>query len=132
MRWPAVDGKSLRNPWKLYLPTLTATSVMVCRFRKDGATTFKRLHGLEAMRCIGWDLGHFQDGTLSSQVDYGLLCDLAGNAWSSLAFLPVAMAAFGAAPWGSFATEEDHIKKDKPGKDTDEDLVSLSYDLDSD
>ncbi len=95
------DVKLLRTPWKRYVPTMVGTSSIACRCLQNGTVVFKELHGLEAMRMIGWDLGHWKNHENpfgNSAITPELLVDMAGNAWSSFQFLPIAIAAFGAAP----------------------------------
>ena len=60
----------------------------------------KKLHGLEAMRVIGWDLGHCKGKSLfeSQDVTSDLLRNMAGNVWSAFTFIPLAIASFGAVP----------------------------------
>lgn len=106
-RYPWTEEQSQpRNPWKRWVPTLTTASSMVCRVQHSGESEviFKRLHGLECMRLIGWDLGHFKNGSpfADGVVTPELLADLAGNAWSAFAYLPLAIAAFGAAPASAY------------------------------
>lgn len=91
----------LVNPWKSHVPTLVGHSTMACRVKTpDGTVKIKKLHGLEAMRLIGWDLCHWKDGGspfASGKILPDLLLSMAGNAWSAFAFVPLAMSAFGAA-----------------------------------
>lgn len=110
-RWPLGEGEELRNPWKPFIPTLTGSSAIICRKHNfDGSVVLKRLHGLEAMRVIGWDHSFWKGGVSPflgsgggvSPVTPELLSDLAGNAWSAFGFLPLVVASFGAAPWMSY------------------------------
>ena len=75
---------------------------MACRVKTpDGTVEINKLNGLEAMRLIGWGLCHWKDGTspfASGKILPDLLSSMAGNAWSAFAFVPLAIAAFGAAP----------------------------------
>eukprot|EP00959_Pyramimonas_sp_CCMP1952_P331097 6933400-Pyramimonas_sp.AAC.1 len=67
----------------------------------SGVVEIKRLHGMESMACIGWDMSFWRDGkppfTADKSVTPELLNDLAGNAWSAFQFTPVCIAAIGAA-----------------------------------
>ena len=78
------------------------SSTIACRVKTpDGVVRIKKLHGLEAMRLIGWDLCEWKDGVspfASGKVTPELLAAMAGNAWSAFAFVPLAISAFGAAP----------------------------------
>ena len=105
-RWPC-KPEDLRNPWQRIMPTLCAKSSFVCRKKHtDGSVALKRLHGLEAMRVIGWDKAFWKDGVTpfsnDDRVTPDLLTDLAGNAWSAFSFLPVAIATFACAPWEQY------------------------------
>lgn len=100
-RWPLSEGQELTNPWRTCVPTMTANSAMAARRSKYGKTEIKKIHGLEAMRLIGWDLGFWANSAspfVCKSVSPELLSDLAGNAWSSFAFIPLAISALGAAP----------------------------------
>ena len=92
----------LANPWRSHVPTLVGHSSMACRLKTaSGLVKIKKLHGLEAMRLIGWDLCHWKDGAspfASGKILPDLLLSMAGNAWSAFAFVPLAISAFGAAP----------------------------------
>lgn len=105
-RYPWTEEKpDPRNPWKSWVPTLTVASAIVGRkVGADGVEEFKKLHGLEAMRLMGWDLGHYRGGNPCNDgvTTPDLLCDLAGNAWSAFGFLPIAIAAFGAVPASAY------------------------------
>ena len=120
-RWPC-KPEDLRNPWQRIMPTLCAKSSFVCRKKHtDGSVALKRLHGLEAMRVIGWDKAFWKDGASpfsnDDRVTPDLLTDLAGNAWSAFSFLPLAIATLACAPWEQYnaaqaarpATEEQNV-----------------------
>ena len=111
LKWPAQGDHGLRNPWKEYIPTMTAGSAIACRrVNEDSSITLKKLHGLESFRAIGWDLGHWNGNPFQhEEVTSDLLNDMAGNAWSSWAFLPIAISAFGAAPWSKYRKDEEGV-----------------------
>ena len=111
LKWPAQGDHGLRNPWKEYIPTMTAGSVIACRrVNEDSSITLKKLHGLESFRAIGWDLGHWNGNPFQhEEVTSDLLNDMAGNAWSSWAFMPIAISAFGAAPWSKYRKDEEGV-----------------------
>ena len=103
-RWPLVVGQELRSPWKDHVPTMTGQSSLAGRRKKEGNMELKKLHGLEAMRLIGWDLGHWKNhaSPFIDSSDTGitpeLLNNMAGNAWSSFSYSPLAIVALGSAP----------------------------------
>lgn len=100
-KWPLSEGQEMTNPWRSCVPTMTANSSIAARRRKSGQLEIREIHGLEAMRLIGWDLGfwaHHASPFRPNVITPELLMDLAGNAWSSFAFLPLAIAALGSAP----------------------------------
>ena len=111
LKWPAQGDHGLRNPWKEYIPTMTAGSAIACRrVNEDSSLTLKKLHGLESFRAIGWDLGHWNGNPFQhEEVTSDLLNDMAGNAWSSWAFMPIAISAFGAAPWSKYRKDEEGV-----------------------
>jgi len=104
MGYPAQAEGRLKNPWvRPQLGTLTGSSRWCVR-RQQTATSvpqIRLLTGVEAMRCIGWDLSFWAQlghANLPAAVDDDLLTNMAGNAFSAYRFCPVAacvMAAFG-------------------------------------
>lgn len=120
LNWTSACGDvtELKSPWKRYVPTMVGTSSIACRCLQGGNLIFKELHGLEAMRLIGWDLGHWKNNQNpfgNASVTPELLVDMAGNAWSSFQFLPIAIAGFGAAPM-SFYLGKDVSSSVPPAK----------------
>ena len=90
------------------------------------------MHGLEATRAIGWDLGHWggQQGPFSDLVTANTLTDLAGNAWSLFAFVPIAIAAVGAAKWSAykqqtFSDDVDVLSDNEPQNSCDTNSSTL-------
>ena len=94
---------------------MTGSSSMIGRFlREDNSVKMKRLHGLEAMRLIGWETPMWKGGVSPFEtpgVTPELLTDMAGNAWSAYAFVPVWMSAVGAASFDMYKAEPVHSKK---------------------
>ena len=142
-RWPC-KPEDLRNPWQRIMPTVLAKSSFVCRKKHtDGSVAVKRLHGLEAMRVIGWDKAFWKDGASpfsnDDRVTPDLLTDLAGNAWSAFSFLPVAIATFACAIWehrnaaqaARPATEKQHVDGQDTQLEPDDPIESLSYSSDA-
>ena len=103
------------NPWKRVMPTLVASSQVVGRILRkvDGEAEpqleMKKLHGLEAMRLMGWDLNMYHDGDAFGGLGDGqgrddtqspeLLSSLAGNAWCCWHTVPLVIAVFGSVNW---------------------------------
>ena len=102
------DALNYANPWRTHVPTMTTHSSMVMRsMSASRGVCFKRIHPLEMMSLTGWALDMYRPGTDSAPGPwYGdetqtpeLLADLAGNAWSGFAVLPILISAIGAVPW---------------------------------
>lgn len=107
-KWPvASEGASIRCPWTAHIPTLTSKTVLVGRMVDDqGDAKFKVLHGIECMRLMGWDLGHWRGVSPMAcpEITSEVLVDIAGNAWNAFAFCALAAASLGAAHAGSYHT----------------------------
>lgn len=93
-------------PWRATIPTLVASSIIACRkvvVDEEGQQKqiTKRLHGLEMMRLMGWDLSMYRNGDAFPEENQtpALLQSLAGNAWCQWHFLPFATAVLGAVDW---------------------------------
>ena len=107
-RWPPKMGKDkkllpIKNPWRTSCPTFTALSRIVMRRQVAGAdTVIKRLHPLEQMRMMGWDLQMYDRGkppfarAMMTEAD---LANLAGNMWSGFTFIVTEISLAGRVPW---------------------------------
>ena len=107
-------SEKLPNPWKRVMPTLVASSQIVGRVLRvvgdggaDPQVEVKRVHGLEMMRLMGWDLNMYRngdafgtgaDGSDDSQTPE-LLASLAGNAWCMWHTVPLMLAILGSVNW---------------------------------
>ena len=102
MRWP-LNGpdESFKNPWKgPDLGTMVGSSKWCLRrLLTRGDLVIRMMTGIEAMRAIGWELedwvfhaGRGPASIYQNGITDELLLNLAGNAFSSYAFGPVAAA----------------------------------------
>ena len=102
-RWPAKPKKdgtmtALKCPWRTYIPTLTSLTHMVARClvkvdEDEPTLVLRRVHPIECMRVMGWDLEHFRNPPFGwygvpgehkeHLLDDSLLQDIAGNAWTA-------------------------------------------------
>ena len=117
-RWPLKVQKgntmsSLKCPWRTYIPTLTALSNIVARklswHGQEEKLTLRRVHPLECMRVMGWDLEFFKESPfkfakLPSEerehfLDSDLLGDMVGNAWCAWTYTAIKIALCGAINW---------------------------------
>ena len=123
LRWPLREMKNgqlstLRRPWHIFLPTMTAHSVIVTRHvNEQGVKTLRRVHALECFRCQGWDLEFYQSG-LSPFLDgitIDTIQDLCGNSWNAFSYLAVHIAASGCVDWAA----ADRLIASRKGKDGD-------------
>ena len=125
-RWPRKEKKKkktdeddgftdLKNPWRPFIPTMTALSNMVARvLRSDDSggepkLTIRRVHPLECMRVMGWDLPFYAEGPFGTYkvpgeskdafIDADLLGDMVGNAWCAWTFAAIKIALVGCIDW---------------------------------
>lgn len=85
-----LGDKGTRNPWKSVLPTMVGSSKFVIRIvDATGLLTIRQLTGVEAMRCIGWDICDWKEDPLRAGHPDSLLRNLAGNAFSAFAVAPL-------------------------------------------
>ena len=95
----------LRNPWKVKIPTLTASCKICCRKQSPtGVLELRRVHPLECLRLQGWDLGMWSGDVVPIKSLGGPwgpeeLQDLAGNMWNAFSYTRIKMAAVGAVDW---------------------------------
>ena len=110
-------GDKIPSPWRRIMPTLVASSQVVGRIlhKKDGEAEpqleVKKIHGLEAMRLMGWDLNMYSDGDAFGMREDGsgrddsqspeLLSSLAGNAWCCWHTVPLVLAVLGSVTWAN-------------------------------
>ena len=103
-RWPRKEKKrgegftDLKNPWRPFIPTMTGLSNIACRVLRRSPEpngppilTIRRVHPMECMRVMGWDLEFFTQGRFGTVrvpgeekehcVDADLLQDMVGDAW---------------------------------------------------
>ena len=58
--WPMPEV--VKSPWRTTIPCMTSlSSIVIRRVTPDGKVVLRRLHGIEAMRFQGWDLGFWLD-----------------------------------------------------------------------
>ena len=109
------EQKQVPNPWKPVCPTFLGSSTIVARcLGADNSVFIKRLHGLEAMRFMGWDLGMYKNDTaFTSGVTPELLSNMAGNAWCQWHFIPLMLACGGSIDWSK--AKQDLQKVHGPG-----------------
>ena len=115
-------------------PTFTALSRTVVRHTKaSGEVTLARVHHLEQMRMMGWDIPFYKDcvSPFHSISDVEL-SSLAGNMWSAFTYLAIEVALAGCIPWAEAMdvdAKTDESSKSKSEND-DEDEGS-GYDSES-
>ena len=85
---------TLQRAWSSHMRTLTGSSRYLMRRQEvsGGRVQVRMLHGVEAMRAMGWDLCHYAPAAGPDSHDHDVLCTLAGRAFSSYTFSAVAMA----------------------------------------
>ena len=119
-RWPlkpkAKGGgmSELKNPWRKFIPTMTSLTHMVarCLQKKDDEPpilVLRRVHPIECMRVMGWDLEHYSCSPFCYArtpgeekehfLDADLLQDLVGNAWCAWTFTAIKIALLGSINW---------------------------------
>ncbi|CAK0796241.1 unnamed protein product, partial [Prorocentrum cordatum] len=112
---PKQKRGQLTNPWKEWVPCMTGHSCFVGRIMDaNGDTMMKRIHGLEAMQLMGWDLSFYKDGVApfwQERVTPDVLVDLAGNARSAFSVAPLFVASMGRAPWVYYKTAPPPSKR---------------------
>ena len=100
-----MSNELLRNPWKVKIPTLTASCKICCRKQfPTGVLELRRVHPLECLRLQGWDLGMWSGDvgpikSLGGPWGPEELQDLAGNMWNAFSYTRVKMATAGAVDW---------------------------------
>ncbi|CAK0877215.1 unnamed protein product [Prorocentrum cordatum] len=131
--------KSTVNPWKQHVPTLTAQSRIVCRFRdsSSGDSALRHVHALEMMSFQGWDIPMWKGknpfatrGELP--ITHELLRDMAGNMWNAGSFCPIAIAAFGALPYRALRAQAVARESSAPQAVPESCPASDSFESDSD
>ena len=90
------------------------------RFVSTCGTTkiLRRMHGVESMRMIGWDLAHWGSGSgdwPSSSCD--VLCSMAGNAWSSWHFVPFFTSIMCNLPWADIMRDNEKFLEEQKAED---------------
>ena len=85
------------------------------RFVTPASKFIRRIHGIEAMRLLGWDLSCWYGDTTSTRFD--TLCNMAGNAWSAWHFLPFITAVLTSVPWVEVVAEDEAMKAEKAKKE---------------
>ena len=91
--WPPQKKQKLKNPWKVSeVPCQTGSAVMAARkVHLDGTKTLRRVHGLEALRLLGWDIPLWgrHNSMEIPHLSNDVLCSMAGNGWSAWHFMPL-------------------------------------------
>ena len=100
--------RRVTNPWRTDIPTLVGSSIICGRVVRPGSSepTFRRVHGLEAMRLMGWDLCMYAGGQAFDDKDQSpeLLQSLAGNAWCQWHCVPLLLSVLGSVDWAKAGT----------------------------
>ena len=81
-------------------------------------TIIRRIHGLEALRLIGWDLPLWgSDGYgLPPTASCDVLCSMAGNGWSAWHYLPLMISFFSAVPWKQVLEDDAALREEMQAK----------------
>ncbi|CAK0804534.1 unnamed protein product, partial [Prorocentrum cordatum] len=80
------------SPWRTVVPTLTGQGRMVVRYWYDGEVILRPVLGIECMAFAGWHFEWWEEPRCL--YDDSLLINLAGNAFSAFAVVPIAMVLF--------------------------------------
>jgi hypothetical protein len=81
-------GRDKSNPWKITASTLTGMSSMCVRYFHKDQLILRPLTGVEAISMIGWHPTFYRGYVGATQET---LANLAGNAFSAFAFMPMLM-----------------------------------------
>ena len=108
--------KQKHNPWwKGLVQTLTGGAVPVIRYMSNGYKVCRPVFGVEAFRAIGWGREDWQG---SQKWPDRMLVNMAGNAFSAFALLPISQVALSGAGDMRRGTISAKLAAPKDGSDS--------------